>query len=128
MNLYHRPGTESTRLLARFFSSAPLKKGFYSNAPIASLMPSATGRSTDERQRRRGSTVEQDNAARCPNGVENFEFNGETRFAAILQIILQVNEISTRLFGLEIRQFASDPRVLALRAVALIGYQQVMHI
>jgi len=34
-------------------------------------MPPATGRSTDERQRRRGSTVEQDNGA-VPNGVEKF--------------------------------------------------------
>jgi hypothetical protein len=34
-------------------------------------MPPATGRSTDERQRRRGSTVEQDNGA-AANGVEKF--------------------------------------------------------
>jgi hypothetical protein len=105
VNLYHRPGTESTRLLARFFSSGPLKKGFYSNAPIASLMPSATGRSMDERQRRRGPTVEQDNGA-AATGVEKFRIKMvKTRFAAILQIICKLTKLQ-HLFGLEIRQFA----------------------
>jgi len=36
-------------------------------------MPPATGRSTDERQRRRGSIVEQDNGARPRTASKNFE-------------------------------------------------------
>jgi hypothetical protein len=43
--------------------------------------------------------------ARPRTASKNFEFNGETRFAAILEIICKLTKFQ-HLFGLEIRQFA----------------------